>query len=62
MEDSVGFQVRNPELLGIVEDTASFDANCAGSWMGKANFKEPRGLRLSACAWIIVVYYPASDW
>lgn len=35
MEDSVGFQVWNPELLGIVEDTASFDVNCAGSWMEK---------------------------
>lgn len=37
MEDSVGFQVCDPELLGIVEDTASFDANCAGSsanWLG----------------------------
>lgn len=35
MEDSVGFQVCNPEPLGIVESTASFDANCAGSWLGK---------------------------
>lgn len=31
MEDSVGFQVCDPELLGIVKDTASFDANCTGS-------------------------------
>ncbi len=35
MEDSVGFQVCDPELLGIVEDAASFDANCAGSWVEK---------------------------
>lgn len=31
MEDSVWFQVCNPELPGIVEDAASFDVNCAGS-------------------------------
>lgn len=35
MKDSVWFQVCNPELLGIVEDTASFDAHFAGSWMEK---------------------------
>lgn len=35
MEDSVGFQLCNPELLSIVEDAASFDANCAGSWVKK---------------------------
>lgn len=38
MEDSVGFQVCDPDLLGIVEDTASFDANRAGSsadWLGR---------------------------
>lgn len=33
MEDSVGFQVCDPDLLGIVENAASFDSNCAGSWM-----------------------------
>lgn len=33
MEDSVGFQVCDPQLLGIVEDAASFDANCAVSWV-----------------------------
>lgn len=35
VEDSVWFQVCDPELLGIVEDAASFDANRAGSWVGK---------------------------
>lgn len=33
MEDSVGLQVCDPELLGIVEDAASFDANGARSCM-----------------------------
>lgn len=37
MEDSVGFQVCNPELLGIVKDAASFDANLARSWVQKQN-------------------------
>lgn len=32
VENSVGFQVCDPELLGIIEDAASFDSNCAGSW------------------------------
>lgn len=31
MEDSVGFQICDPELLSIVEDAASFDANSTGS-------------------------------
>lgn len=34
VEDPVGFQVCDPQLLGIVENAASFDANFAGSWMG----------------------------
>lgn len=33
VEDSVGFQVSDPELLGVIEDTTSFDANSAGSWV-----------------------------
>lgn len=37
MEDSIGFQVCNPELLCIVEDAASFDVNCAGSWVTKGS-------------------------
>lgn len=37
VEDSVGFQVCNPELLGIVEDAPSFDANLARSWVQKQN-------------------------
>lgn len=32
VENSVGVQVCDPELLGIVEDAASFDPNRAGSW------------------------------
>lgn len=31
VENSVGFQVCDPELLGVIEDAASFDSNCAGS-------------------------------
>lgn len=31
MEDSVGFQICDPELPSIVEDAASFDANSTGS-------------------------------
>lgn len=32
VENPVGLQVRDPDLPGIVEDAASFDSNCAGSW------------------------------
>lgn len=38
VENSVGFQVCDPELLGIIEDAASFDSNRAGSpadWLGR---------------------------
>lgn len=38
VEDSVGFQVCDPELPGIVENPAPFDPNCAGSsadWLGR---------------------------
>lgn len=35
VQNSVGLQVCNPELLGIIEDAASFDSNCAGSWKRK---------------------------
>jgi len=38
MQDSVGFQVCDPEFPGIIEDTASFDADCAGrsaDWLGR---------------------------
>lgn len=35
VENSVGFQVCDPELLGIIEDAASFDSNRAGSWKRK---------------------------
>lgn len=32
MEDSVGLQVCDPELPGIIEDAASFDPHRARSW------------------------------
>lgn len=35
VENSVGFQVCNPQLLGIIEDAASFDSNRARSWKRK---------------------------
>lgn len=45
MKDSVWFQIWDPDLPAIVEDTASFDANCAGSWVekhGKPNIANPK--------------------
>lgn len=39
VENSVGLQICDPELLGIVEDAASFDANRAGSWKRKQREK-----------------------
>lgn len=41
VEDSVGFQVSDPELLGIIEDTTSFDANSAGSWVENQSSQSP---------------------
>lgn len=35
VENSVWLQVFDPDLLGVVEDAASFDAHCAGSWVEK---------------------------
>lgn len=39
VENSVGFQICDPELLGVVEDAASFDTNRAGSWTRKRREK-----------------------
>lgn len=35
VENSVGLQICDPDLLGIVKDAASFDAHRAGSWKRK---------------------------
>lgn len=42
VENSVGFQVCDPELLGIIEDAASFDSNCAGSCKRKKEGEKDR--------------------
>lgn len=47
MENSVGFQICDPELLGSVEDAASFDTYCARSWKRKR--REKRMQRSSWC-------------
>lgn len=47
MENSVGFQICDPKLLGIVEYAASFDTNRARSWKRKR--REKRMQRSSWC-------------
>lgn len=49
VEDPVGFQVCDPQLLGIVENAASFDANFAGSSADRLGRPVSRVLALYLC-------------
>lgn len=47
VQDSVRFQVCDPHLPGVVEDTSSFDAHCTGSWVEKQEEYVPSSSVLS---------------